>query len=55
MLQAMLRIISIPLGNPIETVVHHLIIGGMIFLSRWDGFHIVSALVYVIHTGQDLR
>ena len=31
------------LGNPIETVVHHLLIGGMTYLDHRDGFSIVSA------------
>ena len=42
------------LGNPIETVVHHLLIRGMICLDRRDEFPMVSALMYVMHTGQDL-
>ena len=43
------------LGNPIEIVVHHLLIGRMTCLGRWDEFPMVSALVvYVMHTGQDL-
>ncbi|RVW33146.1 hypothetical protein CK203_094845 [Vitis vinifera] len=33
------------LGNPLEIVVHHLLIGGMAGLSYWDGFSMVSALV----------
>ena len=43
------------LGNPIETIMHHLLIGGMTCLGRWDEFPMVSALVYVMHIGQDLR
>ena len=38
------------LGNPIETIVHHLLIGGMTCLGRRDGFHMVSALVYMMYT-----
>ena len=38
------------LGNLIETVVHHLLIGGMTCLGRRDGFHMVSALVYMMYT-----
>ena len=38
------------LGNPLEVVVHHLLIGGMIGLGYRDGFLMVSALVcMVIH------
>ena len=33
------------LGNPLEVVVHHILIGGMAGLSYWDGFSMVSALV----------
>ena len=43
------------LGNPVETVVHHLLIGGMTCLSCRDGFSMVSALVYVMHIGQGLQ
>ena len=39
------------LDNPIEIVVHHLIIGGMTYLGRWDEFPMVSALIYVMHIG----
>ena len=42
------------LGNLVETVVHHLLIGGMTYLGRWDEFPMVSILVYVMHTGHDL-
>ena len=42
------------LGNPVEIVVHHLLIGGMTCLGRRDGFPMVGALVYVMHTGQEL-
>ena len=38
------------LGNPVETIVHYLLIGGMTSLGRWDGFSMVSTLVYVMHT-----
>ena len=43
------------LGNLIEIVVHHLLIGGMTCLGRQDGFPMMTGLVYVIHIGQDLR
>ena len=43
------------LGNPIEIVVHHLLIGGMAYLGYWDKFHMMSALVYVMYTKQDLQ
>ena len=39
------------LGNLVDIVVHHFLIGGMNYLNRWDGFPMVSALVYVMHTG----
>ena len=42
------------LANPVEIVVHYLIIGGMIFLGHWNEFPILSVLVYVMHTEQDL-
>ena len=42
------------LGNLVEIVVHHLQIGRMTCLSRQDGFPIVSALVYVMQTKQEL-
>ena len=42
------------LGNPIEIVVHHLLIGGIACLGCRDEFPIVSALVYVKHIGHDL-
>ena len=38
------------LGNLVETIVQYLIIGGMIYLGCWDGFLMVSALMYVMHT-----
>ena len=43
------------LSNPIETIVHRLLIGGMTYLGRQDEFLMVSAVVYVMYTGQDLR
>ena len=33
------------LGNPLEVVVYHLLIGGMIDFDYRDGFPMVSALV----------
>ena len=36
------------LSNLVEIVVHHLLIGGITYLSRRDGFPMVSTLVYVI-------
>ena len=39
------------LGNLVEIVVHYLLIGGMTYLDRRDEFLMVSALVYVMHTG----
>ena len=38
------------LDNLFETIVHYLLIGEMTCLNCRDGFPIVSALVYVIHT-----
>ena len=35
------------LGNPLEVVVHHLLIGGMTGLGYWDGFPMLSELVCV--------
>ena len=35
------------LGNPLEVVVHHLLIGGMASLGYWDGFPMVNTLVCV--------
>ena len=43
------------LGNPIETVVHHLQIREMTCFGCQDEFPMVSVLVYVMHIGQDLR
>ena len=37
------------LGNPIETVVHYLLFGGMSYLDRQDEFPMVSVLMYVTH------
>ena len=34
------------LGNSLDAIVHHLLIGGMARLGYWDGFPMVSALVY---------
>ena len=42
------------LGNPVETIVHHLLSGGMTHFGHWDEFPMVSALVYMMHIGQDL-
>ena len=36
------------LGNLLEVVVHHLLIGGIVSLRYWDGFPMVSALVRMI-------
>ena len=36
------------LGNPLEVVVHHLIIGGMVSLGYQDEFPMVSALVCML-------
>ena len=36
------------LGNPLEVLVHHLLIGGMVSLSYWDGFPMVSTLVCMV-------
>ena len=38
----------ISLGNPLEVVVYHLLIGGMVGLSYWDGLPMVSVLVCMI-------
>ena len=42
------------LGNLVETVVHHFLIGRMTYLGHRDEFLMVNALVYVMHTRQDL-
>ena len=39
------------LGSLVETVIHHLLIGGMTYLDGQDGFPMVSALVYVMQIG----
>ena len=36
------------LGNPLEAVVNHLLIGGMVGLSYHDGFPMVSVLVCIV-------
>ena len=36
------------LGNPLEVVVHHLLIRGMTGLGYWDEFLMVSALVCIV-------
>ena len=36
------------LGNPLEVVLHHLLIGGMAGLGYWDRFPMVSALVCMV-------
>ena len=42
------------LGNLLEVVVHHLLIGGMTGLGYRDEFPMVSTLVYIwLHNGQD--
>ena len=43
------------LGNPLEIVVHYLLIGGMVCIGHRDGCPMVSVLVYVMHIGQDLQ
>ena len=43
------------LGNPVETIVHHLLIEGMTCLDHQDEFLMVSVIMYVMHIGQDLR
>ena len=42
------------LGNPFKTIVHHLLIGGMIGFGRWDKALMVNALM-CIHIRQDLQ
>ena len=43
------------LGNPVEIIVHHLLIERMTCLSCQDEFSMVNnTLVYVMHTGHDL-
>ena len=36
------------LSNPFETIVHHLLIEGITYLSHQDGFPMVSVLVYMV-------
>ena len=49
------------LDNPLEVVVHHILIGGMAGLGYRDGFPMVSALVCMVThwtrpmVGHDLR
>ena len=38
------------LSNPFEVVLHYILFGGMNGLSHWDGFFMVSALVYMNYT-----
>ena len=38
----------IGLGNPLEVVMHHLLIGGMTGLGYWDEFPMVSSLVCMV-------
>ena len=38
------------LDNLVETIVYHILIGGMVCLDHRDGFPMVSAIVYVMHT-----
>ena len=40
------------LGNSVKTIMYHILIGGMICLDCRDGFPMMSALVYVMHTRQ---
>ena len=39
------------LGNLFEVVVHHLLIGGMTSLSRWDEIPMVGVLVRIVMYG----
>ena len=39
------------LDNPVKIVLHYLLIGGMTYLSCWNEFPMMSALVYEMHTG----
>ena len=36
------------LGNPLEAIMHHFLIGGMIGLGYWDKFLMESALVCMV-------
>ena len=38
------------IGNPVKTIMHYLLIGGMTCLGYQDGFSLVSILVYVMHS-----
>ena len=42
------------LGYPSETIVHYLLIRGIVCLGCYDGFPIVSVLVHVMHIEQNL-
>ena len=44
----MVRNWFVDLGNPLETIVHYLQIGGMTCLGHWDDFLMTSVLVYTI-------
>ena len=43
------------LGNLVETIVHHFLIGGITCFGCRDEFPMVSVLVYVMHIGQNLQ
>ena len=43
------------LGNPVDTIVHYIIIGMMTYLGYQDKFFMMSALVYMMHTGHGLQ
>ena len=43
------------LSNPIENIAHHLLIKRMTCLGYWDEFPMVSVLMYVMLTEQDLQ
>ena len=38
------------LGNPLEAIVHHLLIKRMVGLGYRDGFRMLSALVCIVYT-----
>ena len=42
------------LGNPIDIVMHHLLIGRMTCFGYQDKFPMVNVLVHVMHIGQDM-
>ena len=42
------------MGNSVKTVMQPLLIGEMTCLEHRDEFSMLSALVYVMHTRQDL-